>query len=61
MITKELIKQAEEGDARAQFRLGMAYYRGNRIEKSEEKAYEWWTKAAEGGRGCRLLFRVYLF
>ena len=49
MITKELIKQAEQGDARAQFRLGMAYYRGNRIEKSEEKAYEWWTKSEEQG------------
>lgn len=46
---KELIKQAEQGDARAQFRLGMAYYNGNRIEKSEENAFEWWMKAAEQG------------
>ena len=34
----ELIKQAEEGDARAQFRLGLAFYKGNRVEKDEEKA-----------------------
>lgn len=31
---EELIKQAEQGDARAQFRLGMAYYNGDMIEKS---------------------------
>ena len=29
---EELIKQAEEGDARAQYQLGMAYYRGNGVE-----------------------------
>lgn len=27
----------------------MACYRGDKIEKSEEKALEWWTKAAERG------------
>lgn len=27
----------------------MACYRGDKIEKSEEKALEWWTKAAEQG------------
>lgn len=45
----ELIKQAEEGDARAQFRLGLAFYKGNRVEKDEEKAFEWWMKAVEQG------------
>lgn len=46
---QELILKAEQGDARAQFRLGMAYYNGDRIEKSQEKAFEWWTKAADQG------------
>lgn len=46
---EELIKQAEQGDAKTQFRLGMAYYRGNKIEKNEEKAFEWWMKAVEQG------------
>lgn len=46
---QELTLKAEQGDARAQFRLGMAYYNGDRIEKSQEKAFEWWTKAAEQG------------
>ena len=44
---EELIKQAEQGDARAQFQLGMTYYNGNRIEKSQIKAVKWWTRAAE--------------
>ena len=30
---KELTNQAEQGDARAQYQLGMAYYRGNGVEK----------------------------
>lgn len=46
---EELIKQAEQGNAEAQFRLGMAYYNGDKIEKDEEKAFEWWMKAAEQG------------
>ena len=29
----ELIKQAGEGDARAQFRLGLAFHKGRCIEK----------------------------
>ena len=44
---EELIKQAEQGDAEAQFHLGLAYYQGNGIEESHEKAFEWWLKAAE--------------
>ena len=46
---QELTLKAEQGDARAQFQLGMAYYNGNRIEKSQIKALKWWTKAAEQG------------
>ena len=44
---EELFKQAEQGDAEAQFLLGLAYYNGEGIEESYEKAFEWWTKAAE--------------
>ena len=46
---KELIKQAEQGDARVQFRLGMAYYRGNGVEIIVEEAFKWWLKAANQG------------
>lgn len=44
---QELIKQAEQGNTEAQFHLGLAYYNGDGIEESYEKAFEWWTKAAE--------------
>ena len=44
---EELIKRAEQGNAEAQFHLGLAYYQGNGIEESHEKAFEWWLKAAE--------------
>ena len=37
---KELIKQAEQGDAEAQFQLGLAYYNGDGINKSYSKAYK---------------------
>ena len=33
---QELTLKAEQGDARAQFRLGIAYYNGDRMEKSQE-------------------------
>ena len=46
---EELMQKAEAGDAEAQLLLGMAYYKGNRIEKSQVKALKWWTKAAEQG------------
>ena len=45
--TSMLIKQAEQGDAEAQFKLAMAYYEGNGIGENHEKAFEWWLKAAE--------------
>ena len=45
----ELIKQAEQGDAEAQFKLAMAYYKGNGIEINHVKAIEWWIRAAEKG------------
>ena len=46
---KELIKQAEQDDARVQFRLGMAYYKGIGVEIDVEEAFKWWMKAANHG------------
>jgi TPR repeat protein len=40
---------AEKGDARAQFDLGTLYEYGHGVEKSPEKAAEWYRKAAERG------------
>ena len=44
---KELIKQAEQGDAEAQFLLRLAYHNGDGLERSPEKAFRWWMKAAK--------------
>lgn len=46
---EELIKQAEQGDAKAQFQLGLAYYNGESINRNYSKAYYWFQKAVEQG------------
>ena len=46
---EELIKQAEQGDAEAQFQLGLAYYNGDGMKKNYSKAYYWFQKAIEQG------------
>lgn len=40
---------AEEGDARAQFNVGLIYDEGLGVERDREKAREWWSMAAEQG------------
>jgi len=40
-------KAAEQGDAGAQFRLGMAYLHGDGVEKDEKEALHWLRKAAQ--------------
>ena len=44
-----LLAEATEGDAIAQFNLGLCYHNGDGVEKDDEKAVEWYTKAAEQG------------
>jgi TPR repeat protein len=44
-----LTKAAEEGSARAQFKLGGAYASGNGVLKNEVAAAAWWRRAAEQG------------
>ena len=45
-----LIEQsAEQGDAKAQARLGAMYLLGSGVEKDEQKAAEWMLKAANQG------------
>ena len=46
---EELIKRAEEGDDRAQYQLGLAYYNGNGIKQSNRDAYFWFQRSAEQG------------
>ena len=42
-----LIKQAESGDAKAQFELGVMYRFGQSVSKDEAEAARWFRKAAE--------------
>ncbi len=45
-IFKEL---AKEGDAEAMYYIGMLYYEGWGVEKSEEEAVKWWKRANRRG------------
>ena len=47
--TETLQKQAEAGDAEAQFQLGRLYFRGEGVAKSEASALDWISKSAEQG------------
>ncbi len=42
-------QSAEQGDAKAQAKLGAMYLLGNGVEKDEQKAAEWMLKAANQG------------
>lgn len=46
---EELIKQADEGDDRAQYQLGLVYYNGDGINKNYRRAYCYFQKAADQG------------
>ncbi|MCR4299384.1 MAG: trypsin-like peptidase domain-containing protein [Gallionella sp.] len=45
----QLQKQADSGDADAQFNLGVMYRKGEGVPKDANKAVEWWQKAAAQG------------
>ncbi len=47
--SSELAKQAEKGDADAQFRLGVVCHEGRGVVQSDETAVFWYRKAAEQG------------
>ncbi|MBQ1671009.1 MAG: SEL1-like repeat protein, partial [Treponema sp.] len=44
-----LQKRAEQGDAEAQFYLGVMYYSGNGVELDITQAFELFKKAADQG------------
>ena len=45
----ELRKVAEQGDAQAQFRLGVCYAKGDGVAEDLREAVKWFRKAAEQG------------
>jgi TPR repeat protein len=42
-------REAEQGDAEAQFSLGVMYFIGDGVEQSYEEAAKWYEKAADQG------------
>ena len=46
---EELKKKAEQGDADAQYNLGLSYYTGLGVAQDYAEAVKWWRKAAEQG------------
>ena len=48
-LHEALRKSAEQGDARAQFKLGVDYFTGVGAIQDYKEAAKWWTKAAEQG------------
>jgi len=47
--TAKLKDAAEQGDAEAQFSLGLSYDIGNGVAEDHKEAVRWYTKAAEQG------------
>jgi len=47
--TKNLLTAAETGQVAAQYKIGLAYAKGDNIEQSDIEAYAWWNTAAEQG------------
>jgi len=48
-VPEAVIDFADNGDADAQFNIGMKYYRGDGVVKDYGKAAEWFRKAADQG------------
>ena len=45
----DIRKEADLGDASAQFNLGNAYASGTGVAKDQSEAVSWWRKSAEQG------------
>lgn len=45
----EILKAAEQGNAEAQFNLGLIYYNGDGVPRDDPEAAKWYFKAAEQG------------
>lgn len=58
-----LTRLANEGNARAQFRLGDLYYHGNGVAEDEAMAIYWWKKSAASGNAEAMyqIAHAYLF
>ena len=46
---KEMLQAAEQGNAKAQFYLGVMYTNGQGVRQDDAQAVQWYRKAAEQG------------
>lgn len=46
---KETLREAQNGDAEAQYNLGLMYYNGYGVRQDKSEAVNWYRKAAEQG------------
>lgn len=58
-----LIKLAEQGDAQAQFDIGVKFYYGQGVSQDRQAAFAWFRKAAEQGHAAAqyALGRMYYY
>ena len=54
-------EEAELGNAEAQYYLAYMYYNGEGVEKDEQEAVYWSTKAAEQGNAEAQYYLVYMY
>jgi len=56
---KKILKAAEQGDAVAQFSLGVMYYKGHGVPENDAEAVKWYSKAAEqGNEGAKKMLKA---
>lgn len=56
-----LLREAEQGNADAQFKLGYRYFCGNGVERDDTEAVKWFQLAAEQGEAQAQLFLAYCY
>jgi len=61
MPAKEVKQLAEQGDAEAQYFLGLRYFNGSGVPQNYAESIRWWRLAAENGDGRSLYYlgKVY--
>jgi hypothetical protein len=57
----DLIRKAEQGDAEAQYNLGMLYYEGHGVRQDYAAARQWWEQAAAQGNAAAQYYLSVLY
>ena len=48
---KKLLPAAQQGNKKAQYRVGRCYDKGHGVTEDNQKAYQWYLKASQQGHG----------